>query len=389
MTNDQLLERYSRVMMNAFGTPQRVFVEGRGAHLRDADGKSYLDLLSGLAVTGLGQAHPAVTEAIARQLDTLGHVSNLYASAPQILLAERLAEAMGSPGARVFFTNSGSEANETALKLTRLTGRTRIVAMEGSFHGRTTGALAVTHNAKYREPFEPLMPEVVFVPFGDVAALEAAVDPSTAAVLLEVVQGENGVVPAPAGYVAEARRIASERGALLWIDEVQTGVGRLGSLFAHRDLGVDADLVTIAKGLGNGFPIGACLAAEETANRLQPGMHGTTFGGNPVAAAAGNAVLDVVEPLLGHVVDTGDRLAADIEALGHPLVDHVRGRGLLRGVVLREPVAAEVMRDALEAGFIINAPRPHVIRLAPPLIITDEELRPFLDALPEWLGRHV
>ncbi len=389
MSNQELQARYGHVMMNAFGAPKRVFVEGRGVHVRDADGREYTDLLAGLAVLGLGHAHPAVTRAVTTQLDTLGHISNLYASEPQIRLAERLAAALGDPSARVFFSNSGSEANETAFKLTRLTGRTKIVAMEGSFHGRTSAALAITHNPKYREPFEPLPGDVVFVPYGDVAALEAVVDDETAAVVLEVLQGENGVVPAPDGYVQAARRLTEAHGALLWIDEVQTGVGRCGALFAHHAEGVTPDLVTVAKGLGNGFPVGACLATGRASDFFQPGMHGTTFGGNPVAAAAGNAVLDVLEDgLLEHVTETGDWLAGEIEGLGHPLVDHVRGRGLLRGVVLTASIAPAVAESALDAGFIINAPRPGVLRLAPPLIITRDELRPFVDALPALLDRH-
>lgn len=382
-------DRYAAVMMNAFGTPKRVFVEGEGVHVRDDEGREYTDLLAGLAVLGLGHAHPQITDAISAQLGKLGHISNLYASEPQIRLAERLAAHLGDPTTRVFFSNSGSEANETAFKLTRLTGRTKIVAMEGSFHGRTTAALAITANEKYRAPFEPLPGEVEFVAFGDVDALRNAVDDATAAVVLEVIQGENGVVPAPEGYVAEARRLTAEHGALLWIDEVQTGIGRCGAMFAHTAEGVTPDLVTVAKGLGNGFPIGACLATGAAADFFQPGQHGTTFGGNPVAAAAGNAVLDVVEPMLDDVNATGDWLAAAIEALGHPLIDHVRGRGLLRGIVLTKDVAPAVADAALEAGFIINAPRPGVLRLAPPLIITRDELQPFVDVLPGLLERHV
>ncbi|NLE98279.1 MAG: acetylornithine transaminase [Propionibacterium sp.] len=389
MTGQDLSQRYADVMMNTFGAPKRVFVEGRGVHVRDADGREYTDLLSGLAVLGLGHANARVTAAIAGQLDRLGHISNLYASEPQIELAERLVAALGVEGAKVFFSNSGSEANEAAFKLTRLTGRTKIVAMEGSFHGRTSAALAVTHTPKYREPFEPLPGDVVFVPFGDVAALEAAVDGETAAVLLEVIQGENGVVPAPEGYVAAARRITEAHGALLWIDEVQTGIGRCGAMFAHTEEGVVPDLVTVAKGLGNGFPVGACLATGAAAQYFTPGQHGTTFGGNPVAAAAGNAVLDVLEDgLLAHVVETGEWLADALTQLGHLKIKGVRGRGLLRGVVLDSNRAPAIAEAALEAGFIINAPRPDVLRLAPPLIITREELRPFVDALPGLLDRH-
>ncbi|WP_296140963.1 acetylornithine transaminase [uncultured Tessaracoccus sp.] len=388
MSNDELIHRYDAVMTRAFDTPKRVFVRGEGVHVEDADGKGYTDLLSGLAVLGLGHAHPTVTEAVTTQLQTLGHISNLFASEPQIRLAERLAGHLGDPSARVFFTNSGSEANEAAFKLTRLTGRTRIVAMEGSFHGRTAASLAVTSNARYRTPFEPLPGEVEFVPYGDVGALERAVDGRTAACVLECIQGENGVVPAPEGFVAEARRLCDARGALLWIDEVQTGIGRCGAMFAHRAEGVVPDLVTVAKGLGNGFPIGACLATGAAGALFGPGDHGTTFGGNPVAAAAGNAVLDVLEGgLLDEAVATGAWFADALRGLSHPDVRRVRGRGLLLGLVLARPIAPAVADAALDAGFIINAPRPNVLRLAPPLVATRRELQPFVDALPGLLER--
>lgn len=380
-----ILERYDTVMMNAFGAPKRVFSHGEGIHLVDADGNRYVDLLSGIAVNSLGHNHPAVTSAITSQLSRLGHVSNFFATEGQVWLAERLAAAAGE-GARVFFTNSGTEANEAAFKLTRLTGKSRIVAMEGSFHGRTMGALAVTHTAKYREPFEPLPGHVEFVPFGDLGALERAVDEHTAAVLLEPIQGENGILPLPEGYLAEARRITTDAGALLWIDEIQTGIGRCGELLLHRADGVTADLVTLAKGLGNGFPVGACIAVGPAATLLQPGGHGSTFGGNPVAAAAANAVLDELEAgVLDNVRQVGDWFAATVEALGHPLIDHVRGRGLLRGIVLNADIGPAVVDAALAGGWVINAPRPNVLRIAPPLIITRDELQPFVDALPGLL----
>ncbi len=389
MSQADLTQRYQAVMMNAFGAPKRVFARGDGVHLYDEDGNRYTDLLSGLAVNALGHNHPGVTAAITAQLGHLGHVSNFFASEQQIRLAERLAAFTGADETRVFFTNSGTEANEAAFKLTRLTGRTGIVAMEGSFHGRTMGALALTHNAKYREPFEPLPGEVTFVPFGDVEALAAAVDGNTAAVIVETIQGENGVVPAPDGFLAAAREITTAAGALLWIDEVQTGLGRCGDYLAHRADGVVADLVTLAKGLGNGFPVGACLASGPAAGLLQPGQHGTTFGGNPVASAAGNAVLDALE---GGVLDnaraTGAWLAQAVLDLRHPLITGVRGRGLLLGVTLTKDVAAAIADAALDEGFVINAPRPAVLRLAPPLISTPADLEEFVAALPGLLDRH-
>lgn len=390
MNQSEVAARYAAVMMNAFGPPKRVFERGEGVHLYDADGMRYTDLLSGLAVNALGHNHPGVTAAVTGQLGRLGHVSNFFASEQQVRLAERLAAFTGAPETRVFFTNSGTEANEAAFKLTRLTGRTRLVAMEGSFHGRTMGALALTHNPRYREPFEPLPGEVTFVPFGDAEALRAAVDDRTAAVIVEAVQGENGVVPAPEGFLTAVRRITADAGALLWIDEVQTGLGRCGEYLAHRADGVVADLITLAKGLGNGFPIGACLATGPAATLLQPGQHGTTFGGNPVASAAGNAVLDA---LAGGVLDnaraTGRWLREAVLGLRHPLVTGVRGRGLLLGVTLSREVAAPVADAALDAGFIINAPRPGVLRLAPPLIATPADLEGFVAALPALLDPHV
>lgn len=386
MTQHSLTERYTEVMMNAFGAPKRVFERGEGVHLFDADGNRYLDLLSGLAVNGLGHAHPGVTEAISRQLGKLGHVSNFFASEPQIRLAERLAEASGAEKTRVFFTNSGTEANEAAFKLTRLTGRTKIIAMEGSFHGRTMGALALTYNEKYRAPFEPLPGDVTFVPYGDIDALRAVVDDSVAAVIVETVQGENGVIPLPEHYLVEAREVTDRYDSLLWVDEVQTGIGRCGEIFSHVADGVVADLVTVAKGLGNGFPIGACLASGRAVDLLQPGQHGTTFGGNPVAAAAGNAVLDILASgVLTMSKKTAGWFAEELRGVNHPLIDHLRGRGMLFGLVLRADVAAQVADIALGQGFIINAPRPNVLRLAPPLIATQDDLAEFVDKLPNFL----
>lgn len=385
MSTQTMLGRYSSALMNTFGTPPRVLARGEGVHVWDVDGKQYLDLLGGIAVNALGHCHPRLVRAICEQAATLMHVSNLFTSVPQIELAERLdALAGGGLPARTFLANSGSEANEAALKVTRLTGRTKVVAMEGSFHGRTLGALSLTSTEKYRAPFEPLGGPVVWVPFGDAEALRAAVDAETAAVVMEPVQGENGVIEAPAGYLQLARELCDEHGALLWFDEVQTGVGRTGAWLASAAEGVQGDLITLAKGLGGGFPVGACIAVGPAAELMKPGQHGTTFGGNPLASRAALTVLDVIssEGLLEHATQTGAWLSAAIEGLGLPQIDHVRGRGLLLGVVLTADTSAEVAARALEAGFIINAPRPNVLRLAPPLIITAEELQPFVDALP-------
>ncbi|GAA3568591.1 acetylornithine transaminase [Kribbella ginsengisoli] len=387
-TQSALAERYSQSMMNTFGAPKRVLVRGEGAYLWDADGKKYLDLLGGLAVNCLGHAHPFVVSAVTSQLATLGHVSNFFASAPQVALAEKLLSLFDAPG-KVFFTNSGTEANEAAFKITRKTGRTKIVSTVGAFHGRTMGALAITWKPAYREQFAPLPGDVTFVPYGDVAALAAAVDDETAAVVLEPIQGENGVVVPPPGYLAEARRITSEHGALLWIDEIQTGVGRTGDWFAFQADGISPDIVTVAKGLGAGIPIGACLGFGAAADLLQPGNHGTTFGGNPVAAIAGLAVLTVIERdgLLANVSAIGNHLASSVEALGHPLIAGVRGRGLLLAIELTAPVSDQIAALALEAGFIINNPIPDALRLAPPYILSKADADSFIAALPTLLDQ--
>ena len=378
--------RYPEVMMNTFGAPKRVFVRGEGIFVWDTEGNRYTDFLSGLAVNSLGHAHPAVLAAITSQLSTLGHVSNFFATPGQVTLAERLVGLLGAPG-KVFFTNSGTEANEAAFKATRRTGRRRIIAMEGSFHGRTMGALALTHNPAYREPFEPLPGEVTFVPYGDAAALDAALDETVAAVIIEPVQGENGVVTPPPDFLATARELTARFGALLWLDEVQTGIGRCGEWFAHQPAGITPDLVTLAKGLGSGFPIGVCIGIGQAGDLLQPGNHGTTFGGNPVAAIAGLAVLNVIERdgLLAHVREMGERLSSGIAGLGHSMVQGVRGMGLLRGIVLHRAEAAAVADRALNAGWIINAPRPNVLRIAPPLIVSGEQIDGFVKALPGLL----
>ena len=388
-TGAALAERYQAALMNTFGAPKRVLVRGEGCYLWDADGRRYLDLLGGLAVNALGHAHPFVTAAVTSQLATLGHVSNFFASPPQIALAERLLALLGGEGGegKVFFTNSGTEANEAAFKLTRRTGRTRLVSAVGAFHGRSMGSLAITWKPSYREAFAPLPGDVTFVPYGDSAALADAVDERTAAVVLEPIQGENGVVVPPDGYLEAARRITSGHGALLWLDEVQTGIGRTGAWFAHTASGIRPDVVTVAKGLGAGFPVGACIGLDGAGDLLGPGSHGTTFGGNPVASIAGLAVLTVIERdrLLDNVVAVGNHLRDGIEKLDHPLVTGVRGRGLLLAIALAEPVASALAAGALEAGFVVNDVQPDAIRLAPPLILTEADADRFLAALPALL----
>jgi len=379
-------------MMDNYGTPPLALVSGQGAVVTDVDGKSYLDLLAGIAVNVLGHRHPAIIEAVTAQLNTLGHVSNLYATEPGIALAEQLVAHLGCDlPARVFFCNSGAEANEAAFKITRLTGRTKIVAAQNAFHGRTMGSLALTGKPAAREPFEPLPGDVTHVPYGDIDALAAVVGDDTAAVFLEPIMGEGGVVVPPAGYLAAAREITSRHGALLAIDEVQTGVGRTGTFYAHTHDGITADIVTLAKGLGGGLPIGACLAIGPAAELMTPGMHGSTFGGNPICTAAAVAVLRVLaeDGLIERAALLGTALADGVDALNHPLVDHVRGRGLLFGIVLNAPHAKAVETAARAAGFLLNAAAPDVIRLAPPLIITAAQVDDFLAALPGILDAGV
>jgi acetylornithine/N-succinyldiaminopimelate aminotransferase len=382
-------ERYAGALMNTFGVPKLALVRGAGAHVWDTEGKEYVDLLGGIAVNSLGHAHPALVEAVTRQLSTLGHISNFFASEPQIDLAEKLLALLRAPDGRVFFANSGAEANEAALKATRRTGRTHVVAMEGSFHGRTMGALALTSKAAYREPFEPLPGHVTFVPFGDAEALANAVSDKTAAVVIEPIQGEAGVIVAPEGFLEAARAITARHGALLWLDEVQTGMGRTGAWFAHHSsvelVENPPDLVTLAKGLGGGLPIGALLATSDAATLLQPGNHGTTFGGNPVAAAAALAVIRTIETdeLLEHVTVLGQKLRDGLAA--DPRVTEVRGAGLLIGIELAAPRSADTQAAALAAGFIVNNPTPTSIRLAPPLVLTERDAGAFLEAWPQIL----
>jgi acetylornithine aminotransferase len=382
-----LTSRYTGALMNTFGPPKLALVRGEGTHVWDEDGKEYVDLLAGIAVNSLGHGHPALVGAVTEQLQTLGHVSNFFTTGPQVELAERLLALVGGAvselgGGKVFFANSGAEANEGAFKLTRRTGRTHVVVAEGGFHGRTMGALALTSKAAYREPFEPLPGDVTFVPYGDADALAAAVTDETAAICLEPIQGEAGVLVPPEGYLATARRVADEHGALLWFDEVQSGIGRTGDWLAHLRHGVVPDVVTLAKGLGGGFPIGAVIGLGRAADLLQPGNHGTTFGGNPVACAAALAVLDTIEAegLLEHVTVLGQKIRDGLAA--DPRVTEVRGEGLLIGLDLASESAAAVVEAAQDAGFIINMTTPQRIRLAPPLVLTDDDAAAFLQAWP-------
>lgn len=387
--------RWDAVMLGNYGTPPVALLRGSGTEVVDADGRTYLDLLAGIAVGTLGHAHPAIAAAVAEQAATLLHTSNLAIHPRGVELAERLVAITGWD-ARVFFAQDGATANEAALKMARRHGytvapdgsRQRIVAMTGGFHGRTMGALAVTGNPAKRDPFAPFGHEVTFVPFGDTVTLEDVMGTDVVAVITEPVQGENGVVVPPAGYLAEVRRITAAHGALMIVDEVQSGVGRTGEWFASTAAGVVPDIMTLAKGLAGGLPLGAVVATGAARTALRPGDHGTTFGGNPVSCAAALAVLDTIasEDLLGHCRAMGERLRAGVEALASPLVEAVRGPGLWIGIVLRQPVAAAVETRLRELGVLVNAAKADVLRLAPPLVISEVEVDRFLGLLQQALG---
>jgi acetylornithine/N-succinyldiaminopimelate aminotransferase len=381
-----LQDRYGASIMLTYGMPPVALARGSGCTVWDVDGNSYLDLIGGIAVSALGHAHPALVEAVTRQVGMLAHTSNLVLHERQVELAERLVGLLGIDG-RVFFANSGAEANEAAIKLVRRaqgTDRPVIVAAEGSFHGRTMGALAVTGKESIREPFAPFGVDVRFVPFGDTAALEKAVGPDCAAVFLEPCLGEGGVIPAPAGYLKAARAACDEAGALLVLDEIQSGIGRTGEWFAHQREGITPDVLTLAKGLGGGLPIGACIGIGKCGSVLGKGDHGSTFGGNPVACAAALAVLDTIERdgLLGNTAAVGARLAAGIESIGHSMVTGVRGTGLWLAIALTGKAGTAVAATAQRAGFLVNAVQPDAVRLAPPLILSEAEADSFIAELP-------
>ena len=393
LTSELLATRWAGVMMNNYGTPPLALAAGQGVRVTDVEGNRYLDFVAGIAVSALGHAHPALVAAVSNQVAALAHTSNLFLHEPGVRLAERLQSLVGDPAARVFFTNDGAEANECAMKLSRLYGRAvnpsggrlRLVATGDGFHGRTMGALAITGNPAKREPFAPLPGPVSFVEYGDVAALRAAVDADVAAVFLEPTQGEAGVVPSPPEYLPAAREICDRAGALLVVDEVQSGIGRTGHWFASIAAGVVPDILTLAKGLAGGLPMGACIGFGKVAGLFTPGAHGSTFGGNPVCCAAALAVLDTIEDdgLLEHVRRCGPVLEAGLRALDSPLIQQVRGSGLWYGVALTSDCAAAIEQAARERGLLVNAVRPNVLRLAPPLIVTEAEIGEALQALRE------
>jgi acetylornithine aminotransferase len=404
--SDALRKRFEAAMMPNYGTPPLAIARGEGCRVWDPDGNSYLDLIAGIAVSALGHAHPAIVEAVSSQVKTVAHTSNLFVHEPGVALAERLlgllapagesggkAGSGGKADAKVFFCNSGAEANEAALKLVRRKQGTdkNIVAAIGSFHGRTMGALSITGKDSIREPFGPFGVNVRWVPYGDETALRKAVDSDVAAVFLEPTLGESGVVPPPAGYLKAVRQACDDAGALFVLDEIQAGIGRTGDWFAHQKEGVVPDVLTLAKGLGGGLPIGATIGFGECGSALQKGDHGSTFGGNPIACAAALAVIDTIEKdrVLDNVKTVGDRLAAGIASTGHPLLKGVRGSGLWLAATLTEPKAPAVATAAQARGFLVNPVQPDAVRFAPPLILTANEADEFLAAFPAILDEAV
>ncbi|MBW8763659.1 MAG: acetylornithine transaminase [Microbacterium sp.] len=371
----------SHLVLNA-GPRLAMLTRGEGSYVWDADGNRLLDFLAGIAVTSLGHAHPVFVEAVSRQAATLAHVSNYFATPPQLALAARLKRLAGAGiDGRVFFSNSGAEANEAAFKLARLHGgaeKPRIIALENGFHGRTMGSLAMTAKASMRAPFEPMPGGVEHIP-ATIEALEAAIDDRVAAVIVEPIQGEAGVVELPEGYLAAARSLTLKHGALLIVDEIQTGAGRTGAWFGFSHEGITPDAITLAKGIGGGFPIGALVTYGAASDLFTPGSHGSTFGGNPLATAVADAVLAEIENagLVENAARRGEELRGIIEGIDSPLIDGVRGRGLLIGVGLAAPVAGAVVAAAQERGLIVNAANPETVRIAPALTIGDAELAEF------------
>ena len=377
------MKTWTQSLQSNYGTPTIELVSGKGAVLTDAHGNQYLDFLAGIATSVLGHAHPSIVKAVSKQVATLGHISNFYSHPNAMELAAKLVKMTGDKSARVFFCNSGAEANEAALKLSRKTGRIKIVATQDAFHGRTMGALSLTGQPSKRDPFKPLIKGVTHVPYGDMGAMIKKVSKKTAMVIVEPIMGEAGVVVPPHGYLQALRELCDDTGALLVFDCVQTGMGRTGDWFGYEYSGIKPDVITLAKGLGGGLPLGAMIALGDVAELFQPGDHGSTFGGNPIATAAGLAVIETIEKkeLLSRVSSVGVELMADLALIEG--VKSVRGAGLLIGIEFAEPVAKQVAKKCEENGVLVNGNSDRVIRIAPPLIISDREIARFLKIFTE------
>lgn len=378
MTNKKILNRWSTVVQKNYGTPTIALVKGKGIVVTDADGKQYLDFLGGIATSILGHAHPAIVKAVTKQVSTLSHVSNFYAHPQAIELAEKLTAMTGDKNAKLFFCQSGAEANEAALKVSRRTGKVRVVAAQGAFHGRTMGALSLTGQPSKREPFLPLIKGVKHVPYGDIEAMRKAVTKKTAMVIIEPIMGEAGVIVPPADYLQQLRALCDDKGALLVMDAVQTGMGRTGDWFGYEYSGITPDVITLAKGLGGGLPLGAMIALGKAADLFQPGDHGSTFGGNPVTTAAGLAAIKFIETagILAKVEKQGAHLMQELAVI--PGVAEVRGAGLLLGIELSSLKSADIANALLAEGVLVNAANPTTIRIAPALIVTDAQIKKFI-----------
>jgi acetylornithine aminotransferase len=378
--------RWKNALQANYGQPELTLVSGKGTKVTDSEGKSYLDFLGGIATNILGHAHPAIVKAVTAQISTLSHVSNFYSHPGVLALAEKLQELVGDSSARVFFCNSGAEANEAALKLSRKTGRKRIVAAQGAFHGRTMGALSLTGQPSKRDPFKPLLPGIVHVPYGDLEAMRKKINRRTAMVIIEPILGEAGVVMPPPGYLSGIRALCDATGTLMVVDAVQTGMGRTGQWFGYEHEGVVPDVLTLAKGLGGGLPLGAMIALGKTSHLFQPGDHGTTFGGNPVACASALAAINVLEKkaLLKQVRDHEFTIKSSLSHLSG--VKEVRGMGLLLGIVLEKEVASEMKKSLQDAGVLVNAPSKNVLRIAPALSVTSAEIKKFVTVFSRVLA---
>ena len=378
MTNKTMINRWKSSVQNNYGTPSIALVKGKGLVVTDADGKQYLDFLGGIATNILGHAHPAIVKAVTKQVSTLSHVSNFYVHPHAVELAEKLAAMTGDKSAKVFFCQSGAEANEAALKLSRRTGKVRVVAAQGAFHGRTMGALSLTGQPSKREPFLPLIKGVKHVPYGDIEAMRKAVTKKTAMVIIEPIMGEAGVIVPPADYLQQLRALCDDKGALLVIDAVQTGMGRTGDWFGYEYSGITPDVITLAKGLGGGLPLGAMIALGKAADLFQTGDHGSTFGGNPVTTAAGLAAIKFIETagVLAKVEKQGAHLMQELAVI--PGVAEVRGAGLLLGIELNSLKSADIANALRAEGVLVNAANPTTIRIAPALIVTDAQIKKFI-----------
>lgn len=389
LTNKSLLKRWDTVVQNNYGSPAIALISGKGIVVTDADGKRYLDFLGGIATNILGHAHPVIVKAVSKQVATLGHVSNFYAHPNAVELAEKLVALTGEKGAKVFLCQSGAEANEAALKLSRRMGRVRVVAAQGAFHGRTMGALSLTGQPSKREPFLPLIKGVKHVPYGDIEAMRKAVTKKTAMVIIEPIMGEAGVIVPAQEYLRELRSLCDDKGALLVIDAVQTGMGRTGDWFGYEYSGITPDVITLAKGLGGGLPLGAMIALGKAAHLFQPGDHGSTFGGNPVTTAAGLAAIDFIESrkILSKVRSQGAHLMQELASI--PGVKEVRGAGLLLGIELESLRATDVSASLREAGVLVNAANDSTIRIAPALIVTDVQINTFISIFKKVISNAI